>query len=123
MNNFTQFLLEVDWMGGLFLVLMVTFLMWLRRLDRKGQIVMAEFLKDANGHADKYALAYVFSMLISTFGFWYLLVHRLLTEWYFTAYIGAFVLGAAAKSFSIRQTTSGDVVTKVQTQDATTKDN
>ena len=83
-----------------FPALMVLCCIYLWRLERKkdNQLQMVDFLTGPQGHGDKYSLAFIAALIVSTWGVWVLVLIDKLSEWYFTAYIGGFVLGSAFKT-------------------------
>lgn len=91
---------QVDWITLSFPVLVALALLWVYRIDRDpaNKFKVVQFLSHPDGTADKYALAYVLVLLVGTWGVWYMFVTNRLTEWMWTSFIGAFVLGAAWKT-------------------------
>lgn len=91
---------KVDWLGVLFIFLVSAFFIRLMQYEKKKKTwVLADFVSDATGRPDKYALGYVLALLVTTWVLWYLAVHDRLTEWYVTAYIGSFVAAGLGKSW------------------------
>lgn len=91
---------KVDWLGVLFIFLVSAFFIRLMQYEKKKKtFILADFVTDATGRADKYGLGYVLVLLVMTWAMWYLAVHDRLTEWYVTLYVGAFVIGSVSKSW------------------------
>lgn len=100
--TFWAFVLEVGdritW-STVFFWLMIFLLGWiLFRFEKKTEFRIYQFVTTPDGRADKYSLGYIASLLVGTWGMWYLTTTDKLTEWFWTSYIGAFVLGAALKT-------------------------
>ena len=91
---------QVDVTGCVLLVLAVVLYVKMNQYERVhgSTFRMVDFFTDKDGRADKYSLAYNVILGISVWLTWYLALHDRITEWYITAIIYAFVLGAAWKS-------------------------
>jgi hypothetical protein len=78
-------------------LLMIFFCYLLWRADRSHSTFrIIHFLTDGYGRGDKYSLGYVLIMVVGTWGLWRLIENNNLTEWYWTALLAAFVIGAVA---------------------------
>lgn len=62
---------------------------------------LTKLLLDREDRPDKYAVAFVMSFLVSTWAMVYLTLHDRLTEWFYTAYLGVYVVGALGKTFAM----------------------
>lgn len=80
------------------LPLIVGYLCWILWKADRGHSTfrLVHFVTDGYGRGDKYSLGYVLIMVVGTWGLWRLIETNNLTEWYWTALLGAFVLGAIA---------------------------
>lgn len=90
----------VDILSALFGVIVAAAVLYLFRLDRdpRNTFKLVQFISTEGGKADKYSLAYICVLIVSTWAMWYLTVHNRLTEWFFGGYITAFVIGGVWKS-------------------------
>ena len=89
----------VTWSFPILMSLCCLYLWWLERKPiSDNKLNMVDFITGPQGHGDKYSLAFIAALIVSTWGMWVLVLLDKLSEWYFSAYIGGFVLGSAFKT-------------------------
>lgn len=99
-SRFLSAIAGIDLPGMLFALAAIGLVVYLWRVDqRKGnKFFLVDFVTDAAGRADKYSLGYVLILCVGCWVMWYLTLHNRLTEWFVTAFLAAFVVGAIAKT-------------------------
>lgn len=89
----SRFLAGADWQALLFVALTGLAVFYLFRVDqdKKSAFKVIQFVSNPDGTGNSRSLAYVCSLLVSTWAMFYLTTHNRLEQWFFTAYIGVFV--------------------------------
>lgn len=90
----------IDLVGLLFICCAIGFCVYVWKIDQRrgNKFFLIDFITDANGRADKYSLGYVLILLVGTWVMYYLTLKDRLTEWFVTAFLGAFVIGSIVKT-------------------------
>lgn len=81
----------IDVPGYLFVVLVAAGIAFLVRMDRNPclDFRLVQFVSDARGQANSWALSRVTGLITSTWAVWYETMHGRLSEWLVLAYLGA----------------------------------
>jgi hypothetical protein len=62
----------------------------------KSTFKLVHFFTDSQGRGSKYAFAYMIILIVGAWGLWVMILMNVLQEWYWTTFLGVFLLGALA---------------------------
>ncbi len=101
----TLTLQQTGWILALLALLATVYLWKLSRGKRYPNFDWVDLITSRTGYIDQSKLHTEGAFLVSTYGFLYLLWEGKLTEWYFGAYMAAWVV---ARAYALKKTVEGD---------------
>lgn len=75
----------------------------------KSTFRLVHLFTDAQGRGSKYAFAYMTILIVGAWGLWYMILSNTLQEWYWSTFLGVFLIGAlVGTAAAVKQAMSVD---------------